>query len=176
MNKHIDTVCWTTVSTLQQKMAKNVPGAFWYDVYDHAIELILSGNRHGDPYLLRNAVRDARSTVIRRKCRKQQIETVQIDALGSEDALSKLENNPSIVASRPSPTDTQIAATEMVCQLRTRLTTKNPHAGSVLEYWLIGESVNSTADRLGISRDYIKKLRKMVRSVANDLFAVSEAA
>lgn len=173
MTDAINAVAWSTVTTLQQKMSSQPIGSFWYDIYDHAVELILSGTRNQDPYLLRNAVRDAKSTVRRRKEREA---VLSVGSLDITDVAKDVENDPEVEAMRMPSVEHLYAASEQIARLRTAVTVANPKAKIVLALWLEGQSVAVTSEAMSISPDYVKKIRKMILATANNLQKESEVA
>lgn len=166
-------VDWSAVQTLQEKMASLPIGDFWNDVYDHAIELVLSGSRSDDPYLLRNVVRDAKTTVRRRKKLENGRSGGSLDQL---EVSHEIDQDPVVVAMRPPTSEVQLARREQFAQFKNAVNVVNPRAEHVLMSWLDGETVACTAANLSISSDYVKKIRKMIYAAAKDHHTEGEAA
>ncbi|ETW12713.1 hypothetical protein ATO8_11864 [Roseivivax marinus] len=173
MTHAVDAVDWSAVQTLQERMARQPSGGFWYDVYDHAIELVLSGSRREEPYLLRNVVRDAKTTVRRRK----ELEIRRFGgSLDQPEISCEVDRDPVVVAMRPTSAEVQLARAEQFLQFKKNVNGANPKAEDVLKLWLNGESVAHTAFDLSISPDYVKKIRKLIYAAAKNHHAESEAA
>lgn len=98
----------SAVLALQQLRSRRASGSFEFEIADYAIDLVLNDRRPESDFLVVNALKDARSVLIRQKRR-----------------------------------------------LRTR--------GML--------PLDETAIRLGISREYVKKLRGRIRSTAVATFA-----
>ena len=55
--------------------------------------------------------------------------------------------------------------------LRLALDQRNPYATHCLDGWRNGEKEHETAAALGISREYVKKLRRLIRTTASEIFS-----
>jgi hypothetical protein len=61
-------------------------------------------------------------------------------------------------------------------RLRAALEKRNRYAAACLDGWRAGEEESETAAALGISRDYVKKLRRLIRRTAAEIFSPREWA
>jgi hypothetical protein len=61
-------------------------------------------------------------------------------------------------------------------RLRAALEKRNRYAAACLDGWCAGEEESETAAALGISRDYVKKLRRLIREIAAKIFSPKDWA
>jgi hypothetical protein len=143
-------------------------------VADCAGTLVLSPARSEDGFLVTNALKDARSILIRRKRRDRA--RGMIPLLGSNAGDDPLEVAPEVqrdktyAASRGQGTEHTVGWREIYAQLAKLVAQRNRHAAACLDAWRDGADLNETAARLGISRDYGRKLRGLIRTVAATAF------
>lgn len=157
----------SAVLALQELRSSRPPGSFEFDVADHAIDLVLSEQRPESDYLLVNAIKDSRSVLTRQKRRLRERGMLPLDETSDTAAGQELAHA-MIAAQRPLAEDA--AWQDSYRHLRTTLGDQG-YLPECLDGWRDGEQLTETSLRLGISRDYVKKLRGRIRSNAIASFA-----
>ena len=159
---------WRAIARFQHRYSTERPNSFKADTADHAISLFLNRASRNDRFAARNAWRDAGSVVLRRHRRnaaryRPLPETDhESDAAISSDVLQAMAD--------PAPTPEQaLVWTDQYQRLRTAVSDKNAYAARCLDDWRDGYSEDETAAALCISRDYVKKLRALVKKTARGL-------
>jgi hypothetical protein len=166
----ISSARWRAVQQLQDIRWRRRPNFFEFDIADYAGGLVLSPTRSEDGFLVINALKDARSVLIRRKRRDRA--RGMIPLLGSNAGDNPLEVAPEVqrdktyAASQGRGTEHTVGWREIYDQLAKLVAQRNHHAAACLDAWRNGADLNETAARLGISRDYVKKLRGLIRTTA----------
>jgi hypothetical protein len=95
-----------------------------------------------------------------------------IPVLGSNAGEDPLELAPAVqrdrtyAASQGRGTEYAVAWREIYTRLAKVVARRNRYAAACLDAWRDGADLNETAARLGISRDYVKKLRGIIRATA----------
>lgn len=180
MQTQISAARWAAVHSLQNMRDRRDPNSFEFQVADHAIDLLLSPHRPEGPYLVKNALRDARSVLIRQKRRAQRRGMLPLYGdSGNGDGLElprSLQSDPVVKAARPQSVETELAWKQEFGQLLLAISRRNARAGEVLTGWRLGEEVVETANRLQISTHYAKKLRGAIREQAFELAVTRRAA
>jgi hypothetical protein len=161
---------WRAVQTLQDIRKRRRPNSFEFEVADHAGALVLSPSRDEGGFLVVNTLKDARSVLIRRRRRDQA--RGMIPVLGSKAGTDPLELAPEVqrdgtyAADQGRGTEETVAWREVYARLAKPVAQRNRHAAACLDAWRDGADLNETAALLGISRDYVKKLRGLIRTTA----------
>jgi hypothetical protein len=171
MTQAIEPEQWAAITQFQRCNRTRDPNSLTFAVADHAITLTLSPERPVDAFLARNAWRDARKTVLRRRRRIQMREA---PSLYSEDGLEVCrEVQDTCSRSGTGVVDVQqsIIWGEAYGQLHATLKLRNRYAAACLDAWRDGREEHETAAALGISLAYVKKLRSAIRRVATEIFA-----
>lgn len=168
MTQAISPARWSAVLELQGIRSRLCPGSFEFDIADHAIDLVLNDNRPDGPFLVRNALKDSRSVTIRRVRRERE----RFALPQTEGEFSPAETLPD---DHPSP-ETQAVWKDGYLKLSTALEGSNARAALCLRAWLKGDEMAETASQLGISREYVKKIRTGIRAVAGQVFLDAGAA
>ncbi len=163
---------WAVVSQFQRRRDRYDVNSFEFEIADHAISLTLNPERGFNGYFARNAWRDAKSVVLRRRRRQkarfitlygQTVEGGHLDfSVEVQAALATLDC--------PDPQRTLVWA-DAYLRLRNALERRNRYAAGCLDGWRDGEEEQETAARLGISRDYVKKLRRLIRQAAAEVLS-----
>lgn len=150
------------VLALQNLRARRAPDSFDFEIADYAIDLALSDKRPETSYLVVNVLKDARSVLTRKKRRHRARGMLLLDETLSTAAGQELAEAMT-AAQRPLADD--VASYHSYQKLRARLGDQG-YLHQCLDGWLDGEELLETAQRLGISREYVKKLRGRIRSIA----------
>lgn len=170
---------WAVVEQIQRRRTHRTPGSFEFEVADHAVSLALNRNRPVDEFFARNALRDAKSVVLRRQ-RRQQARFVPLYGRGEngdELALSpEIQGAMAQGGSSFSVTERAFIWGEAYAQLRAALEALNRYAAACLDAWRNGEGEQETAAALGISREYVKKLRRLIRETVATMLSGPEWA
>ncbi len=159
-------VPWPTIKSLQSIRDCHNPNTLIFKVADYAIHLILSGKRKEDQYTVRNALRDARRILERQHQRYcfHNLSHTEFD-LGTE-VLGQPKGLECLVSTEPS-IERCLSAEQSVDTLKAN-TVHIKYAPPVLMAWRDGVTMSETAERLGISQGYVKKLRNKIRAAAHD--------
>jgi hypothetical protein len=152
----------SAVLTLQKIRSRRVPGSFEFEAADHAIDLVLSDQRPESNFLVINALKDARSVLIRQKRRLHTRVMLTLDE--TPDTVAGQELVQSMIGAQH-PLAEDAAWYDSYRVLRTSLG-EDGYLPRCLDAWRDGEELAETATRLGISRDYVKKLRGRIRATA----------
>lgn len=152
---------WCAVQTLQAIRDRHQPGTFEFEVADHAINLVISGTRPPGPFLLRNAYRDARSVMIRRKRRDREFLPLDEDTCGEY----RHEVHSLWYSAHTCP-ERRVIYLDAYERLKLHVSNSNKLAAPCLDCWHAGDTLDETASRLAISREYVKKLRGSIRKAA----------
>ncbi|UYG05541.1 hypothetical protein OCT51_09330 [Halomonas sp. LR3S48] len=150
------------VLALQNLRARRAPGSFDFEIADYAIDLVLSDQRPETDFLVVNALKDARSVLIRKMRRHRARGMLPIEETVNTATSQELAQA-MIAAQRPLADN--VASYHSYQQLRARLGDQG-YLPECLDGWRDGEGLLETAQRLGISREYVKKLRGRIRSIA----------
>ncbi len=143
------------------------------DTCDHAIDMAVVSERDflkEHSYLVADFERDARKTVTRRSHRAQRLDIPYWEQ--SEHALSVSDGTVPICYQLPSNSDDPFS-TVLANQLAERLSEQASEAGgyipAVIHDMAEGCTVDETAQHIGISSSYVKKLRRQARNVAEEV-------
>lgn len=129
----------------------------------------MSPARSEDGFLVVNALKDARSVLIRRKRRDRARGMIPVLGRNAGDPLElapEVQRDKTYTASQGEGTEHAVGWREVYARLVKVVAQRNRHAKACLEAWRDGADLNETAARLGISRDYVKKLRGLIRTTA----------
>jgi hypothetical protein len=166
MTQSISAARWCAVHKLQTIRDRYSSGSFEFDVADHAIDLVLSPDRPDNEFLVHNAMRDARSVLIRQK--RRVADRGMHPLYGDDEEISpQVQKDQTYARSQPPSVEAVLGWRQEFEQLRARVANDNGYAGRVLDRWLVGDEVNETAQLLKISAHYVKKLRKRIRETAH---------
>ena len=167
MQQVIEPERWAVVNQLQQRMARRDPSSFEFDTADHAISLVLSSGRPICGFLAHNALRDAKKVTAARK-RREQARMQPFYGTGDDEfsdavlaVCSRMGGDVSDANHPPMDSDAHR-------QLRVALEQHNRHAIPCFDAWGQGATEKETAAALSISVAYVKKLRRLIRSVATE--------
>jgi hypothetical protein len=140
-----------------------------YATADHAIDLVLNASRPEDAFLVVNALKDARSVMLRRRRRENDrtVELSVLDNLSGEGAAS-----PSAGLCR-SPEATLVES-DAYDRLKAWGDAQPVRTARCLEEWRLGFTGQESAKRNGLSRRTINTQRRTIRDAARSL--LSEAA
>jgi len=173
MQAHMSAARWAAILTLQKMRNRRTPNSFEFEVVDHAIDLLLNPERIDGPYLVSNAVRDARSVLIRRgrRLRKRGMLPLYSDPDGNSglEVSPVIEADRTVAAARPESIEIEMGWRQEFRRLHAAVLRRNSRAGQVLTGWWTGEDMAEAADRLRISTHYVKKLRGEIRKEASTL-------
>jgi hypothetical protein len=170
MSESVSAAQWRAVAVFQKRRDRYASNPFWFEVYDHAIDVVLNPTRIDDPFLVRNALRDAKRTIKRRKARDR------LRGLWSIDDIGGPEGPPlQLPLEAADPESTMIWA-DGYAVLAREVGGRHSRAVACLSAWRLGESVSETGQRLGISPNYVTKLRAAIRSTANEMLTELRAA
>jgi hypothetical protein len=159
------------IQSLQLLRSRQAPGSFHYEVVERAIDLVLQPHRRIDRYLVRNVLRDAKR-IIRRQRNYWNYGLASLDAPTCNPRDDSAEWS-DVRALSTSPDPEAIASTRnLVFHIRDRCRHRRAES-SCLDGMLSGETPKETAQRLGFSEIYIKKLRARVRASAAELMGVA---
>ena len=178
--QQISAARWAALIALQNRRDRLPRNSFEFDVADHAIDLVLNPGRPEGPYLLHNALKDARSVRIRQLRRARARGMVPLlhehSITGLLDVSPAIETDCTVVGSRPQSVEVQLGWRQELEKLHASVSAGSRRAGYVLTGWLAGEDLAETARRLAISTHYVKKLRGEVRQRALGLTELPRAA
>ena len=152
----INTMKSEAIRRLQEKLKKLMPGTYWFEIYDKAIDLALNSKRKEDKYFFRNLLRDAKKTLNR----KNQSHT--IDPRSEDENRKSIE---SLIDSGLSPLN-KIIFQSYIDQIMGQCKKIHPFAQDVFSDLLDGVQVKVTADKLYISESLVKKLRVQMRQLS----------
>lgn len=180
MQAEISAARWAAVLTLQKMRDRRAPNSFEFEVADHAIDLLLNPERPEGPYLVPNALRDARSVLIRRNRRLRKRGMLPLYAGPESPAALEVshivESDRTVAASRPQSIETELGWKQVFHRLHSVVSDKSARAGEILIGWRAGEDMAEAAHRLQISKHYVKKLRGDIRREASELMDLGRAA
>ena len=165
---------WAVISEFQRRRAYRNVNSFEFEITDHAISLALNPNRPFNPYFLRNAWRDAKSVVLRQR-RRHRARFVPLH--GQTEEGNHLELSVDVQAAQIiqnsglADTERAFMWVDAYSRLRSVLHRRNRYAARCLDGWRDGEEEQETATALGISRDYVKKLRRLIRETAAEVLS-----
>jgi len=166
MTQSISVARWRAVHKLQTIRNRYASGSFEFEVADHAIDLVLSPDRPDNKFLVHNAMRDARSVLIRQK--RRIADRGMYHLYGDDEEISpQIQQDETYLASQPPSVEAALGWRQEFEQLRARVSNDNRHAGRVIERWLAGDEICETGKVLKISSHYVKKLRKKIRETAD---------
>lgn len=157
-------VRFDAVLHLQKRLERTRPDSDAHERADLALYLVLSDRRQADTArsLIRNACRDARKLLVRRRQRVTTDPLTGDTPLGLAAVHGKL---PACVI-RETPLDLLIAA-DLERRIRSDVRAAHGARGvRVLDALLSGESVQDTASALDVSLRTVERLRLAVRSSA----------
>jgi hypothetical protein len=168
---------WAVVEQFQQRRGNHASNSFEFEIADHAISYVIDPDRTFDDYFVRNAWRDAKSVVLRQR-RRQQTRFVALYGRSEDGAELDLSIDVQVHLTNGSGAlqDAEMALvwSDAYSRLRAVLHQRNPFAAACLDAWRDGEEEQETAAALGISRDYVKKLRRLIRDLAAEMFSGAE--
>src|SRR5258706_3841811 len=158
---------FSAVSPLQTIRDRYVPGSYAFDVAAHAIDLVLSPRREVDDCLLRNALRDSRKILSRR--RKSAPIIVSLDAIiesAGGEGIDYQELTLHDFCADPCPPPDQLCSARNYSEvLYDRISNSNA-AGVALECLEHGDSSTDFVRKTGLSVSYFKKLKTAIRQIA----------
>lgn len=157
---------WAAVLKLQNIRDKKSPQSFGFEIADYAIELVLSPERSEDKYLVKNALKDARSILIRRKRRERERGMLSLTEEDNVETAFQIENDPLVTSSLPPSPERVLVWKQELANLSKATPVRTPRVERVLLGWRNGESIRETAFRLNCSTHYVKKLRAQIRTKA----------
>jgi hypothetical protein len=163
------------IMRLQRLASQRDPSSFEFAVSDHAITLLLNPTRPIDSFSVRNAWRDARSVILRQRGRARERGMLPLHGTGAESS-TETEATYFHNAGRVDNVDAPFVWADAYRRLRAALVLRNRYAAACLDAWRDGEEEHTTAAALGISREYVKKLRRLIRDVAAELLGTAEVA
>ncbi len=169
---------WAAVEQLQRRCANRDPSSFEFEVADHAISLALNPNRPIDAFFARNVHRDAKSIVARRR-RRVRSRFVPLYGRGHDNELAlsaDVEDGLTKDNAALCDLERSCISADAYARLRAALEKRNRYAPACLDGWRDGQEASETAAALGISRDYVKKLRCLIREIAAEVFSPKEWA
>ncbi len=170
---------WRAISALQFYRTRGRPNSLQHDAADHAIGLLLSAGRPEGAYLVRNAYRDGRSIVLRKRKREaaRSVPLYRQESGGLEIAVeTQARPDRTYLESLPNSAEANLTWTDRYVRLRAAVGARNMYASAVLDGWRDGEEVEETARALGISTAYVKKLRQLARTTAWSMFGPADSA
>ena len=169
MLQAIEAARWIAVEQLQRCIRHNDPSSFGSAVAEHAIGLVLNTSRPANSFLVHNAQGDARKVVSARRRRSLSRDVRFPHGPGERGSCSEVEG---LCARQGHVAECEHAIlwADLYWRLRAAVTGRNRLAGTCLDDWRDGREEIETADSLGISLGYVKKLRRMIRDVAADLW------
>lgn len=165
MLQAVEAARWIAVEHLQRRIRHNDPNSFGSAVAEHAIGLVLNTSRPADSYLAHNARMDARKVVSARRRRSLSRDVPFPHGPGEWGYRSEAETL-CIQQGHVTECERAILWADLYRHLRKAVTGRNRLAGACLDDWRDGREEAETADALGISLGYVKKLRRMIRDVA----------
>jgi hypothetical protein len=168
---------WAVVSQFQRRYGNRDVNSFEFEIADHAISLALNSGRPFDAYFARNAWRDAKSIVLRQRRRKQaRFVPLYRQAEEGNDLEFSGEVQDALAAQDGGSHDAEhvLVWADAYSHLRDALDRRNRYAVRCLDGWRDGETEQETSAALGISRDYVKKLRRLIRDTAAEVFSDGE--
>jgi hypothetical protein len=178
--QNVSAARWAAVLSLQNRRSRLALNSFEFDVADHAIDLVLNAGRPEGPYLLQNALKDARSVVIRQKRRTRARGMVPLlderAGTGPLEVSRSIEADRTVADARPRSIEVQLGWRQEFQGLHAIVSAARGRTGSVLTGWLGGEDLADTAKRLAISTHYVKKLRGEIRLHALEMAEHRRAA
>ena len=159
---------WAAIISLQNMRDRQPRNSFEFDVADYAIDLVLNPGRPDGPFLLQNALKDARSILIRQKRRSRARGMFALlsnsEETGAAEVSPLVETDRTVEQSRPQSAEVQLGWQQEYRALHTAaVTVSSGPVGRVLTGWLVGETLVETGNRLGVSSHYVKKLRGVIR-------------
>ena len=170
MSELVSAAQWRAVVALQERRDRYASDSFWFDVYDHAIDIVLNPSRVDDAFLVRNALRDAKRTIKRRKARDRRRGLWSLDGIGASDGP------PAQLLFETADLEAKMIWADGYAILAREVGKRHGQAVACLHAWRRGESVSETGQRLGISPNYVTKLRAAIRSTANEALTELRAA
>lgn len=165
MTAAVSAARWAAVSELQ-RIRSRTRDPLRAESADYAIDLILSPDRAEGPYLVRNALRDARSILIRRGRRERQRFTSLTDENKETGILAAVETDQQASASRPPSAETLLGWKRDLALVKQSVKSRSRRAADVLDIWLDEGSVADTARSLGVTAHAVKKMRGNIRRYA----------
>lgn len=165
---------WAVVSQFQRRRDRRNVNSFEFEIADHAVSLALNPNRRFDAYFARNTWRDAKSVVLRqRRRRKARFVPLHTQTEEGNHLDLSVEVQAALTTEDSALTDTErtLVWTDAYSRLRNALDRRNRYAARCLDAWRDGEEEQETAAALGISRDYVKKLRRLIRETAAEVLS-----
>ena len=159
MVQAVEAARWAAVEQLQRRALAWRSGSFESATAEHAVGLVLSCDRKPDQYLSHNAYRDARKVVVARMRRSRRFE---VDFNSTEHAIVPCVSLVTVV-------EPALLWRDLFERLRAAVSRENRLTGACLDCWRDGDGEEETADALGISLGYVKKLRRLIRNVAAEL-------
>ncbi len=154
------------IKTLQTLRDRRPVNSLEYAAADHAIELVLNEARPADSFLLVNALKDARSVVLRQR-RRANARFAELETL---DNASGILPDPPSAAFGGSP-ETGLVWSDAYAQLKAWGDQQPVRTARCLEDWRLGYSVVESALRMGVSRRTLTTERKTIRDAATSLLA-----
>lgn len=151
--------------TLQSLRGRRDPSSIEFDVADRAISLALSSVRKETPYLVRDCLRNARSTEFRSQRRSRR---------GGVDFASPAaaEADPADFVGDERPDPFELVAWEAAyAQFTARVGRLGRHAERALVGLVENEPVEKTARETGISTRKLKSLRAEIRALSGSVLA-----
>lgn len=165
---------WAVVSQFQRRCGYRDVNSFEFEIADHAISLALNPNRPFNAYFARNTWRDAKSVVLRQR-RRQKARFVPLSGQTEEGNHHELSVEvQAALTTQDSPladTERALVWADAYSRLRSALDQRNRYAARCLDGWRDGEEEQETAAALGISREYVKKLRRLIRDTAAEVLS-----
>lgn len=166
---------WRAILSLQQQRDRLDPNSFGFKIADHAITLLLNPSRPTSDFLVQNARRDAQS-VLTRQLRRARARGM-LSVLSTDDTL---EIDPNVQRAKllpnPETPEERFAAVQACEILREGVLLRGPLHRGIFDGWLQGDTLKETAIELGISPDYVKKLRGEIRKLAFEIIPTQRAA
>lgn len=173
MNMPLPTAPWRAVLNIQRRRSSFPINSLPSRIADHAVGLALSPKRAPSPYFAVNALRDARTIVLRRdRLEQRRFPQPLYGTPANPDSLEIRHET----STQIDPVENPAEAAEEERQwinlyqaIRARLAERHPKLPSVFDGWRDGETVQQTAVRLDISQGYVKKLRLVAAQIARDV-------
>lgn len=166
-NNALSVVRCSAILELQALRTRRPAGSFESEIADYAIDLVLNDSRPDGDFLVVNALKDARSVLIRRKRRDKERAFFPMDESEENDVGQEVAH--AMIASQ------RLLAHDIAWQDSYQYLLEAIESQKLLteclKGWRDGEQLTETADRLDISREYVKKLRGRIRQIAISTFA-----